>query len=122
MLKVWNVNSFDIISSFNFRDTPLSCFSINSKSNLIATGHTHGPIRILDLKKKNNENTKSLKSHSEYVSVIKYNNSRDNILASSDYCGNIKIWDLRADLPLYSISCHNESKIFDICWLGKFIR
>ena len=122
MLRIWDIPSFTQISFLNFKDSPITFYENQTNTNCVLTGHIHGQVRMFDDRENSKTTSKMFKSHNFYVSSIRFNPSNPSIFASSDYSGSLKIWDMRADFPLYSISCHDNEKIFDIAWTSNLIR
>ena len=57
-----------------------------------------------------------LKSHKAVVSAIRWSPRSEFHLASCDYDGVVKVWDMRSPMPLHSVSAHSEDKALCIDW------
>lgn len=107
-----------------------------SQNNLIASGHTDHFIRLWDPRIDNGIAVKmKLGSHKGWVSGVSWQKSKIGqassspySLASCSYDSKIRIWDIRSQAPIYTISFAQskddtnnttDSKIFDIDWVGK---
>ncbi|KAI5963773.1 YTM1 [Candida pseudojiufengensis] len=121
------VKTWDLVTSKNVdtRTTGFSLLSILqlSQVNLIATGSSARHINLHDPRLSNtnsNEvvNTK-LVGHTNFVVGLSASPHNANMFASSSHDGTVKVWDIRADKSLYTITREDGSrnkKIFDVCW------
>jgi WD40 repeat protein len=120
--KIFDINTMSAKHFVYFKDSAITSLENQSQSNNTLTGHINGTIRLFDDRLRNKTTSKVFKSHNNFVSRMKFNPGNSSIFVSSDYTGKVKVWDLRADFPLYSITCHDEEKIFDLMWTGLLIR
>lgn len=114
--KVFDVESLVNTYFIYFKDSLATTFDFHSQRRALLTGHVNGTIRLFDDSARNKTSQKVFKSHSCCVPTVKVNQFRPDTFASADYEGRIKIWDLRADLPLYTIEAHGGNKVFDLVW------
>jgi WD40 repeat protein len=116
--KIFDIATFTTKHFIYFKDSAITSLENSSKSGNTLTGHINGTIRLFDDRLRNKTTAKVFKSHSNVVSCMRFNPEDTNIFVSSDYTGRLKVWDLRTDFPLYSVTCHDENKVFDLLWLS----
>lgn len=51
---------------------------------------------------------KNLKSHTQWITALHWHPSNANQLLSASHDKTLKVWDLRASLPLYTLQGHTE--------------
>jgi ribosome biogenesis protein YTM1 len=105
-----------------FKDSLATTFEVNQSRKALLTGHVGGSIRLFDDQARNKTTQKVFKSHSTYVSAIKINPFDNQVFASADFGGKVKVWDFRTELPLFTIDAHGDDKVFDLVWTGCLIR
>ena len=117
--KIFDVNSLVNVYFVYFKDCLPTTFDFSLRKNAILTGHVNGTIRLFDERIRDKTTKRIFKSHNNYLSSIKINPENDNVFISSDYTGNVKVWDLRGDFPVYTIESSSDHKIFDLAWLNE---
>ena len=60
-----------------------------------------------------------LKSHRAVVSAIRWSPHSAFHLASCDYDGVVKVWDMRSPMPLHSLPTHAEEKALCLDWFEQ---
>lgn len=122
-IKTWDLVTLRCVDT---RTTGFSLLSILQlpQVNLIATGSSARHINLHDPRvsasNTNSEvvNTK-LVGHTNFVVGLSASPHNSNMFASSSHDGTVKVWDIRADKSLYTITREDgstKSKIFDVCW------
>jgi ribosome biogenesis protein YTM1 len=123
----------------------VTAMDYNADLNLLITGHNDNVIRCWDCRVSNNNNDAgstskqevmkfSLSSHKGWISDVKWRtNGNDNEknsdttaastihhFASSSYDNTIKLFDIRATVPLHTITSHRD-KVLTVEWYGDCI-
>ena len=62
------------------------------------------------------QDQRQLLSHTDWVSALAWHPSSPHALASASYDGSVKLWDLRAAIPLHTLSGHSDSKVTERGW------
>ncbi|KAJ5074593.1 ribosome biogenesis protein wdr12 [Anaeramoeba ignava] len=93
------------------------------ESELLLTGHSDGIIRLWDNRIPSNSEESCViktlfKSHTSWISSLKWKPNSDFVFASGSYDGSVKIWDIRTKIPLFTLK-RNSEKILDIDWLDS---
>lgn len=60
--------------------------------------------------------TQVLRSHSSWVADVAWLPGSDTTLASCDYDGEVKVWDVRSKVPLHTVAAH-EDKALALAWV-----
>jgi len=116
------VRMWDIKTGVNALTLPAKAagtsLSFGVGANLIATGHTDKTICLWDPRQNEKSVMKmQLKSHSNFVTSVRWCKGNSHKLASSSNDGSVKIWDVRAKDPLHSLKTHN-GKALCVEWWG----
>ena len=92
-------------------------------------GHGNGHVRLWDLRSGElllysaylftfvGASCRLINAHAAWVSAVALCRTDENCLATASLDGNVRIWDLRSDEPLHTIT--DEGKIFSLVWDGK---
>ncbi|KAG0662013.1 hypothetical protein C6P45_001227 [Maudiozyma exigua] len=118
LIKIWDTNSFTVAQNIEFTYDVHQLDSVPSDLNSIFVASDDYYPRMIDLRSmnlgvtifgKNNKNNKLTSMKSEIL-TCKCNPIRDNIVASGDNEGRIKLWDLRMRNNLLMELQHNENR------------
>ena len=96
----------------------VNAMDFSLSANVLASAHNDGVIRVWDprVHHASKESMKlSLKSHKLWVSCLRFNPQNTHQLASGSLDHTVKLWDLRAALPLFTLRGHTD-KVFGIDW------
>lgn len=89
---------------------------------LVAIGGAERTVRVWDPRNKGPENQISIKgltSHTEWVSSLSWCPGSEHQLVSGSYDGSIKVWDVRAAVPLATIEGAHSDKVLCVDWFAK---
>ncbi|KAI3402657.1 YTM1 [Candida oxycetoniae] len=121
-IKTWDLVTTKCVDTRTTGFALLSILQLPSV-NLIATGSSARHINLHDPRMSAVNNTDVINSklvgHTNFVVGLAASPHNANIFASSSHDGTVKVWDVRADKSLYTITREdgsNDSKIFDVCW------
>ena len=117
--KVSDVNSLTNTYFMYFKDSMALTMDYSSSKRVLLTGHINGAIRMFDDQTRNKTTQKVFKSHSSFISSVKWNPTNEHVFISADGSGKIKVWDIRADFPVYTIEGSKDDKIYDLAWIGE---
>lgn len=119
------IKTWDLVTS-RCVDTKTTGFSLLSvlqlpQVNLIASGSSARHINLHDPRVSNTSEVVNAKlvGHTNFVVGLSASPHNANMFASSSHDGTVKVWDVRADKSLYTITREDGStkkKIFDVCW------
>lgn len=63
------------------------------------------------------QNQKLYASHADWISAVAWHPSSEHHLASASYDKTLKLWDLRAAVPLHTLQGHTD-KVLCVAWAG----
>lgn len=98
--------------------TPLKIGSRHRSNQCTLIGFEDGNLRLFDLRSNQKKAQKLFKSHSQMISSVDFCPYEDNLFISGALDGVVKVWDMRSDLPLYSVNVAQNSKIFSVKWVS----
>ncbi|KAI5965503.1 YTM1 [Candida theae] len=119
------IKTWDLVTSrcVDTRTTGFSLLSVLQlpQANLIASGSSARHINLHDPRVSNTSEVINAKliGHTNFVVGLSASPHNGNMFASSSHDGTVKVWDIRADKSLYTITREDGStktKIFDVCW------
>lgn len=120
------IKTWDLVTSrcVDTRTTGYSLLSVLQLPdvNLIATGSSARHINLHDPRMSTNANEQTINKlvgHTNFVVGLTASPHNVNMFASSSHDGTVKVWDVRAEKSLYTITREDGStnaKIFDVCW------
>lgn len=93
-----------------------------TESRIVATGHSDGAVRLWDPRGTGTTALMvesvvrlSLRSHTNWVTGLKWSVGSSMHLCTGSYDGSVKVWDIRSTTPLYSLGSGDE-KVFGVDW------
>lgn len=122
-VKCWDVSKGQVISNL-IQESALFCLdasrdAVHSGNLSLAFGGTDGNVSVWDPREHRKDqklaSVKLLKSHKAIVSDVSWSSDSHFHLASCDYEGVVKVWDLRSPMPLHSLHLH-EDKALCLDW------
>jgi ribosome biogenesis protein YTM1 len=129
-VKVWDVEMETVLDSFTHNkviycvDTP----NTNTHANVIAFGGAEKGIRLWDRRESQKQTAftrtlQSLESHTRWVSDIQWHPTSEHTILSASFDGSIKLWDVRATIPLWTMGADDatgeEDKLFCCTWIDE---
>ena len=63
------------------------------------------------------QDQKAFLSHTDWVAALAWHPASPHALASASYDGSVKLWDLRAAIPLHTLQGHAD-KALCVAWAG----
>jgi ribosome biogenesis protein YTM1 len=93
------------------------CVDARPDTSVVISGHSDFKVRLWD--PRSLEGTRvsaSFASHKNMVTVCAWRPDHTNQFLSGSNDGTIKVWDMRAQLPLYTIKAHPSSKTLCAVW------
>jgi ribosome biogenesis protein YTM1 len=119
-LKQWDVESGACTSTWFGRQV-VTALDFSLASNVLGSGHHDKVIRIWDPRQSEKEVMKlQMRSHKGWVSGVKFHPSHAHQLASTSYDHSVKIWDMRASLPLFTLQAHTD-KALTLDWMDESV-
>ncbi|KAG7661898.1 YTM1 [[Candida] subhashii] len=120
-----SIKTWDLVTSrcVDTRSTGYSLLSILQlpRLNLLVTGSSARHINLHDPRVNattTEQTTSKLVGHTNFVVSLTASPYNDNMFASASHDGTVKVWDVRAEKSLYTITREDGSKakVFDVCW------
>ncbi|KAI2806256.1 Dip2/Utp12 protein [Blomia tropicalis] len=112
-IAFWDLKTCELVEKISTNDvssgstsSPISCLAHNSKSNIIASGHADGSIRLFDLR--NKELQIVFSGHKGFVSCMAFDSAGLRI-ASAGKDGEIVVWDVANNSGLFRLRGHKGS-------------
>lgn len=107
------MNKGECINSFKSNKVVNSVAIEPEKMNVIAFGSTDLNLRLWDQREKVlSLCLKVFKSHTHWISCVKWSNVSEYHVATASFDRNIKIWDIRTNIPLSTIESHTDKVIY----------
>lgn len=98
--------------------TAVHSLAYNPMEGYIASGHADRQIRLWDPRHPEASLVwKSLSSHKSLVSSLAWHPSNPNLLLSGGYDNTTKLWDIRSELPLHTLTF--SEKVLTVGWREK---
>ncbi|EMG49576.1 Microtubule-associated protein YTM1 [Candida maltosa Xu316] len=119
------IKTWDLVTSrcVDTRTTGYSLLSVLQlpEVSLIASGSSARHINLHDprISTTTDQKTTKLVGHTNFVVGLTASPHNQNMFASSSHDGTVKVWDVRAEKSLYTITREDgttKNKIFDVCW------
>ena len=107
-IKVWDMETQDCLLTLNGSKV-VSCMDTSyHTAGIVATGHPDCTIRLWDVR--TDQSTSSLvsdsvfrPSHRAWISQVLWSIDKPYQVVSSSHDGTVKLWDIRAALPLHTV-------------------
>lgn len=117
-IRMWDTNKGTVSGTW-LGNKSIASLTFSQPSNLLATAHNDKSIGIWDPRLKEAEVMKMrLRSHEGWVTSVAFSPQDPHLLASGSHDRTVKLWDLRSQLPLHTISTHTD-KVLSVAWYGS---
>ena len=121
-IKTWDLVTSRCVDTRTTGYSLLSLLQLPAK-NLLVSGSSARHINVHDPRistTTTEQTTTKLVGHTNFVVGLSASPNNDNMFASASHDGTVKVWDVRADKALYTITRNEASKdmdkVFDVCW------
>jgi len=115
-IRCWDLATGQTSASW-FAPRVITGLDYSLAANLLVTSHQDKLVRTWDPRQSSKENVKhTLRSHKGWVSCVKFAPHSSNLLATGSYDHTVKVWDLRATLPLFTLQRHSD-KVMTLDWM-----
>lgn len=124
-IKVWDVEMETVLDTFSHNKV-VTCVDTphNGRIDIVAFGGAEKTVRVWDRREKQGAFVKSLQSlssHTRWVSDLEWHPTSEHHILTTSYDGSIKLWDMRAPIPLHTVHLPPESseeKVFCCAWVS----
>ena len=103
---------------------PLLALDYALATGLCASGDVDRQVRLWDPRAGGGAALvlKALASHGGWVTAVRWHPYSANLLLSASHDHTLKVWDIRATIPLFTIAAHTD-KVLCVDWYGaeKFV-
>ncbi|KAI9142601.1 WD40-repeat-containing domain protein [Paraphysoderma sedebokerense] len=108
-IRIWDVEN-SVNTETMMCEKVVNSVDFSSLNNLIVSGHSDRVIRLWDPRAEVSTLTKSTFAyHTNAVTAVKFSPSSSYNFASCSFDGSIKLWDMRASNPLFTLSIPPKS-------------
>lgn len=110
--KTWDLVTSKCVDT---KTTSYSLLSILNHHKMIICGSSARHIIMSDPRSSQQQ---QLVGHSNFVVNLSLNPKNEYMFSSASFDGTVKIWDMRANKSIYTITREDGSKkkVFDVCW------
>lgn len=121
-LKEWDMERQDCVSTYVSGSKVMTSLSFCERSNAVVTSHPDGRVRLWDMRSQSSDGENhcrsvySVSTGGQWVAQVSWHPTLDNVFASCDYAGIVRVWDVRATSPLGSSEAH-DGKALSLGWL-----
>jgi WD40 repeat protein len=110
IIKVWDLKSCNILSSFEANESKSPCVAITNSTNIIASSNSERKIDLWDWQK--SELLHTFEGDLGRRSSIKDSSFKNQLVGFTDNGQNIKIWDLKSSRVIDTLEGHNSKISF----------
>ncbi|GLC50526.1 hypothetical protein PLESTB_000389500 [Pleodorina starrii] len=119
-VRRWDVASGVAADTYNGSKAVLCLATHGSAPALVAFGCSDRALRLWDTRSRPGAESLAVTahgSHGNWVSAVAFCPASQHHLATAGYDGAVKLWDLRTQVPLGSLTGHKD-KVLCVSWLG----
>jgi ribosome biogenesis protein YTM1 len=123
-LKEWDMERQECVATF-VGSKVCTSMHIRPGNNLVATSHPDGRVRMWDSRNRQDAVCAHMFPPSQstadavyWTSQVKWNPQNAFVFASSNYNGEVCVWDIRSTLPLSTAEAHS-GKVLCCDWLEQ---
>jgi ribosome biogenesis protein YTM1 len=90
---------------------------------LVAFGGAERALRVWDPRTRAGEGLalQALPSHTDWISALAWHPTSAHHVVSGSYDKSLKLWDLRAPIPLHTLAGHHTDKVLCVAWAGPAV-
>ncbi|KAI9592032.1 WD40-repeat-containing domain protein [Syncephalis fuscata] len=116
-LRTWDITANMCTQQINCGKS-VNTMDYSGAAQLLATGHSDGLVRVWDARISNTSATAKLNLTTKqgWISSVSWSDTSAFLLACASYDGTIKVMDIRAQVPLYSIKETAAGKVLACQW------
>jgi ribosome biogenesis protein YTM1 len=112
-IRVWDLET---LTDYKVMTNDKPIMSFDSLNDLLLSTHTDSYIRLWDSRSKEGSVVKlKFSGHVGWVSRVQWSRLDEHQFASCGYDGAIKLWDIRSNIPIYSLQA-SEDKLLALAW------
>ena len=118
--RLWDVEQGVCTETLNGSKS-IFCVDVSPDSRHVVIGGADKAWRLWDPRTRNADGTIALKafhSHKAWIESIRFLEGSAYHLVTASHDGAVKVWDLRATIPLVTLSAHDD-KALCAAWIGK---
>ncbi|KAG2450685.1 hypothetical protein HYH02_004524 [Chlamydomonas schloesseri] len=119
-VRRWDVSSGAAADTYNGSKAVLCIASHAASPTLVAFGCSDRALRLWDTRGKSGSDALAVTAqgaHGGWVTAVAWCPSSQHHIASGSHDGTIKMWDIRTQIPLGTLS-HHTDKVLALGWLG----
>lgn len=119
-LRTWDAGTQTNTETLN-HNKAVYCLAVppSQGAGVVAFGGAERAVRVWDPRSPAGEGLalKALASHTDWVAALAWHPSSPHHLLSASYDHTLKLWDLRAPIPLHTLGGHSD-KALCCAWLA----
>lgn len=122
-IKIWDVEMETVLDTFS-HNKAVTCIDTppNGRLDIVAFGGAEKTVRVWDRREKQGtfvQSLQSLSSHTGWVSDLEWHPTSEHHVMTASYDGSVKLWDIRAQIPLHTVELSSEEKLFCCAWVNE---
>ncbi len=127
-VRLWDSESCACVKTFEGQKSVndlIASLPSSPSQGCIVTAHCDPLLRLWDWREEGLVGKRTLKSHTGWVSSLSWHPKNPYLFLSGSYDGSVKLWDLRSQIPLHSLSEIHNDKVLCVGWsteqVGVFV-
>ena len=117
-IRLWDVST-TLCARTLYGKSPVAALAYSSIARRLASAHPDFAVRVWDPRVGSSGATsQALQGHTGCVTDVAWSPVSPHMLASSSLDMTVKLWDLRSNVPLYTLKEHTD-KVLAVSWLQE---
>lgn len=118
-VRLWDVPTGKNVDTLNQTKAVHAVATAPGGGGPIAFGGAEGALRLWDPRAPKGDDlaVKARMSHTDWIAAIAWHPRSACHLATASHDATVKLWDMRAAVPLHTISSHTD-KVLSVAWVG----
>ncbi|EFN51158.1 hypothetical protein CHLNCDRAFT_141384 [Chlorella variabilis] len=118
-VRLWDVETAAASDTHHHNKAVHCVAAAPGGAGLVAFGGAEKALRVWDPRVRSGEGlaVRSCASHTGWISAVAWHPTSAHHAATASHDGAVKLWDLRASIPLHTLEAHTD-KVLCVAWVG----